>query len=129
MAEDEALAANLAREWGAITAADVPGEALEAARHCALDWLACAVAGSPEPLATILVEQLVHHEGPGPCTVIGRGATAAARTAALVNGAFGHALDFDDTHLLLSGHPTGARAAGRPGRGRGARCATVRSQV
>jgi 2-methylcitrate dehydratase PrpD len=27
-------------------------------------------------------------------------------TAALVNGAAGHALDYDDTHSLMSGHPT-----------------------
>jgi 2-methylcitrate dehydratase PrpD len=38
--------------------------------------------------------------------VIGREARAPASAAAFVNGAAGHALDFDDTHLGMMGHPT-----------------------
>lgn len=102
----DTLAGRLAREWAPVQPADVPGDALEAARHCVLDWLGCAIAGSREPLVDVLVAQVVEPEGPGPCTLVGRPGATTARTAALVNGAAGHALDFDDTHLLLSGHPT-----------------------
>lgn len=101
----EALTTRLARDWAGLTPARIDADAAEAARHCALDWLGCAVAGSREPLAAILRDTVVGPSGPGPCTVVG-GGTADARTAALANGAAGHALDFDDTHLLLSGHPT-----------------------
>ena len=43
---------------------------------------------------------------PGPGTLVGCSRTASVRDAALINGAAGHALDFDDTHTLMSGHPT-----------------------
>jgi 2-methylcitrate dehydratase PrpD len=38
--------------------------------------------------------------------LIGRPERATRLTAALVNGAAGHALDFDDTHTTMSGHPS-----------------------
>ena len=41
-----------------------------------------------------------------PCRIVGRPETASLLDAALVNGAAGHALDFDDTNLTMSGHPT-----------------------
>src|SRR5213079_159823 len=44
--------------------------------------------------------------GEGESTLVGRTARATAPTAALVNGATSHALDFDDTHLAIVGHPT-----------------------
>ncbi len=34
---------------------EIPGDALEVARHCLLDLLGCALAGSREPLTEILV--------------------------------------------------------------------------
>lgn len=96
----------LAERWSAITDDEVPDDAAAVARHCVLDWLGCTLAGSREPLARILVDQLAAPEAGGPCAIVGTGLATSARTAALVNGAAGHALDFDDTHTLLSGHPT-----------------------
>ena len=34
---------------------ETPGQAREAARHCLLDFLGCAVAGSRQPLAQIQI--------------------------------------------------------------------------
>ena len=99
-----AIATRLAQDWASLTADDVPNEAAEVARHCLLDWLGCALAGSREPLATILADHA--SGGAGPATLVGTDRTSAAGAAALVNGAAGHALDFDDTHTVLSGHPT-----------------------
>lgn len=96
----------LAERWSAIADDEVPAAAAAVARHCVLDWLGCALAGSREPLTRILVEELAAPEAGGPCTVVGTGLATSARTAALVNGAASHALDFDDAHTLLSGHPT-----------------------
>jgi 2-methylcitrate dehydratase PrpD len=93
----------LAARWSRVTAEDLPGEVVEVGRQCLLDWFGCALAGSREPLAEMIRLELAT---PGASTVIGTVRTAPARDAALINGAAGHALDFDDTHMLLMGHPT-----------------------
>lgn len=93
----------LAARWSCVTPGDLPDEVTRVGRQCMLDWLGCTLAGSREPLAGILRQELA---GPGRATLVGTRRTASARDAALINGAAGHALDFDDTHTLLSGHPT-----------------------
>jgi 2-methylcitrate dehydratase PrpD len=97
-----ALLGRLAERWSPTRFGDLPPAVVEVARHCALDWFGCALAGSREPLAVLLRDELDE----GAATIVGLDRTASPRTAALVNGAAGHALDFDDTHTLLSGHPT-----------------------
>lgn len=44
--------------------------------------------------------------GDGPCTVLGLPGRRGAAAAALLNGTFGHSLDFDDTHADSSLHPS-----------------------
>lgn len=123
------VTARLAATYARLTLDDLPPEAQTVARQCTLDWLGCALAGSTEPLSAILRDELLPSSSPsepapdlahgrsgpgagtegGGCrgaTVIGQGARAPALTAALVNGAAGHALDYDDTHTTMSGHPT-----------------------
>lgn len=85
---------------------EIPEDALEAARHCLLDFLAVALPGVREPLVGILVETIVRPEGSAEARLVGRPERATRLTAALVNGAAGHALDFDDTHMRMTGHPT-----------------------
>jgi 2-methylcitrate dehydratase PrpD len=87
---------------------ELPAEVVAVAKHCLLDWLGVTLAGSREPLASILADELLvgGDGGGGEATVVGRPERASAPTAALVNGAAGHALDFDDTHLGMMGHPT-----------------------
>jgi 2-methylcitrate dehydratase PrpD len=99
----DSLLGRLAARWSAVGFADLPAEVGWAGRHCMLDWLGCTLAGSGEPLARLLRDEL---PTPGPATVLGSGRGADARGAALANGAAGHALDFDDTHTLMPGHPT-----------------------
>jgi 2-methylcitrate dehydratase PrpD len=85
---------------------EIPDEALEAARHCLLDFLGVALAGAREPLTEILVREVVRPEGAAQAGLIGRAEQATRQSAALVNGAAGHALDFDDTHTGMGGHPS-----------------------
>jgi 2-methylcitrate dehydratase PrpD len=85
---------------------EMPDDAREAARHCLLDFLGCALAGSREPLSRILVDEVANTEGSSEASLIGRSERASRLTAALVNGAAGHALDFDDAHMLMGGHPS-----------------------
>ena len=83
-----------------------PEDAREVARHCLLDFLGVAVAGSREPLTEILVNEIVKPEGSSEAGLIGMMQRASRLSAALVNGAAAHALDFDDTHTAMGGHPS-----------------------
>ncbi len=85
---------------------EIPPEACETAHHCLLDFLGVALAGSQEPLTEILVGEVVRGEAAREAGIIGRPERATRLTAALVNGAAGHALDFDDTHTAMMGHPS-----------------------
>jgi 2-methylcitrate dehydratase PrpD len=85
---------------------DLPDDAREVARHCVLDFFAVALAGAREPLVDFLVDSVAKPENASIASLIGRSQRATAATAALVNGAAGHALDFDDAHMGMSGHPT-----------------------
>lgn len=92
------------RRFGSLELADLPDDVVTVAHHCVLDWFGCALAGSREPLAGILRDEF-GMDG-GDCTLIGSPRRADALRAAMVNGATGHALDFDDTSPVMGGHAT-----------------------
>ncbi|HUA34618.1 MAG TPA: MmgE/PrpD family protein [Candidatus Binataceae bacterium] len=96
----------LVRAVRGIKWSDVPEDAREVARQCLLDFLGCAIAGSREPLSNILLSEVAASEGSSEASLIGHKQRASRMTAALLNGAAGHALDFDDTHMAMSGHPS-----------------------
>jgi 2-methylcitrate dehydratase PrpD len=89
----------------AVRLEDVPEAATAVARACVLDWFGCALGGSSEPLAEILAREVAAGES-GDSTLVGRSERPSLLTAALINGAMSHALDFDDTHWLMNGHPS-----------------------
>lgn len=74
--------------------ADFAGSAIRAARDC-----------DSSPAILAMVARLGLDAG-GPCTVLGLDRRRGAAAAALLNGAFGHSLDFDDTHADSSLHPS-----------------------
>lgn len=96
----------LVKRARAISWDTIPDDAREVARHCILDFLGVAIAGSREPLAGILVREVATGEGSRECALIGRAQRASQLSAALINGAAAHALDFDDTHTAMGGHPS-----------------------
>ena len=81
-------------------------DAREVARQCLLDFFGVAIAGAREPMTEILIGEIVRGERSDEAALIGRAERASRLTAALVNGAAGHALDFDDTHMAMGGHPS-----------------------
>ena len=91
---------------------EIPQDILQVARQALLDWSGVALAGSREPLADILCDTLIPRspeggEGsPQAFSLVGRRQRAALLDAALINGATSHALDYDDTHTGMMGHPT-----------------------
>jgi 2-methylcitrate dehydratase PrpD len=94
-------------EWAsAVTYAGLPEEVRELARQCVLDYYGCALAGADDPLVAILFDEMSEAGGAAQASLIGRGARLPALAAALVNGAAGHALDYDDVNLAMPGHPS-----------------------
>src|SRR5215203_7194419 len=85
---------------------DLPADVIVIAKHCLLDWLGVTLAGSREPLAQMLRDEVAEQGGRPQATLIGTDARASTQQAALVNGAASHALDFDDVHLVMNGHPS-----------------------
>ena len=96
----------LAGQAAALTYADLPDEVRALARQCVLDTLGVTLAGASEPLAVMLLAEMEEQGGNGTATVIGHAAHLPALSAALVNGAASHALDFDDVNLAMPGHPS-----------------------
>ena len=82
----------------------LPAAVVEAAGLSFTDWVGGAIRGSTEPLAAALDAVIAATGGEPQATVLGRGRRTSALLAALANGAQGHALDFDDTHLASIVH-------------------------
>src|SRR5581483_11623974 len=74
-----------------------------AAAHL-LDYLGNALGGSVVPSSDTL-RAAFSHVPAGSATVIGGAGVALPEYAALLNGAFAHALEMDDTHQPSSTHP------------------------
>ncbi|MFT4192862.1 MAG: MmgE/PrpD family protein [Comamonas sp.] len=77
--------------------------AIAAARDGVLDFLASAIPGAADPAWRKLAGVLT--PGAGTARAIGLADPVDAATAALLNGYAGHALDFDDVHSSVRGHP------------------------
>ena len=96
----------LAEQARRLSYADLSDEIRALARQCVLDTIACTLAGASEPLTTLLLAEMTEQGGRGEAGVIGHATRLPAASAALVNGAAGHALDFDDVNLAMPGHPS-----------------------
>ncbi|MBT2132020.1 MmgE/PrpD family protein [Aliiroseovarius lamellibrachiae] len=81
-------------------------QALEMMRLSLLDWASVAIAGAGEPVAKITRTLGMSDGGTPAATVIGCATRLPMPTAALINGATSHALDYDDTHFAHIGHPS-----------------------
>jgi 2-methylcitrate dehydratase PrpD len=100
------LTRKLAEQAHALRLADIPDPIRAWARQCILDYVGCAVAGSADELVTILLAEMQEQGGNQDAVVIGHKTRLPAPSAALVNGAASHALDFDDVNLAMPGHPS-----------------------
>ena len=71
-----------------------------------IDWCGVAYAAKEEPVSKIVTKLIDEEQTKGLSRLISNGKEVSARSAAFVNGTIGHALDYDDTHFLFTGHPT-----------------------
>ena len=99
----------IVREARAVRWHLLPEATREAARHCLLDWMGCAVAGADDELTNMLVEEFGDGNSgaaDGGVCLIGRRLSVGLLNAAMINGAASHALDYDDVNLAMLGHPS-----------------------
>lgn len=102
----------LARYIVASRAQDLPDAVRNEAPRAFVNWLGCALGGSPDVSVSTALAALAPLSGPPQATVIGR-----ARRVDMVHAAFFNCLSsssqaYDDTHLATIAHPTGVTAAG-----------------
>jgi len=100
------LTRTLAERASALRYDDLPEDVRELARQSVLDYYSVALAGADDPLVRILLDELSEAGGAAQAAVIGHDARLPMLSAALVNGAIGHALDYDDVNLAMPGHPS-----------------------
>jgi 2-methylcitrate dehydratase PrpD len=80
-----------------------PGDAIDVAKRCVIDGLGVMLAGSTTEGSRILREYVREEAAVQESTAFGAGEfRTRAASAALLNGASGHAMDFDDTQLSTS---------------------------
>jgi len=87
-------------------AADFPAGADDKAIKVIADTFAVILAGVGSEVADPLRRYLDTSRESGASPILGTGLTATAETAALINGTFGHALDYDDVLSMMPAHPS-----------------------
>jgi 2-methylcitrate dehydratase PrpD len=88
---------------------DIPPEVRERAKVLTLDFLGSAIRARRDAESTPSLLKMLEAlalDGSGESTVFGDAKTWTPAVAALLNGALGHSLDFDDTHADSSLHPS-----------------------
>jgi 2-methylcitrate dehydratase PrpD len=101
--ETETLAAYVA----GLKYEEIPSEVLERAKMLTLDFLGSAIRARRDAESTpslLKMLETLSLDSKGNSTVFGDGKTFTPAVAALLNGALGHSLDFDDTHADSSLH-------------------------
>jgi 2-methylcitrate dehydratase PrpD len=88
---------------------DIPEEVRERAKVLTLDFLGSAIRARRDAQSTpslLKTLEALALDGRGESTVFGDAKSWSPAVAALLNGALGHSLDFDDTHADSSLHPS-----------------------
>jgi 2-methylcitrate dehydratase PrpD len=80
----------------------MPVEARELAKLALVDFAGCAIAAATQPVARLALRQCAD----GAATVIGQALRARPADAAFANATLGHAHDFDDSNMVMGGHPS-----------------------
>jgi 2-methylcitrate dehydratase PrpD len=103
------LLANATRDLAAFASklkfSDIPREAVERIKYCALDSIGCCLFGVTLPW-TRHVQAMVQEEGAKPvASIFGGGGKTTVAHAVLVNSTAGHAFELDDIHKESIVHP------------------------
>ncbi len=101
------FAAELARNAAAIRYDGLPAEVISAAKMAFEDSIGVAVAGTQTKMHAAL-RNTFRGDGQAAATIWGGGARTDSATAAFLNATAAHALDYDDSSVLIGGHPSAA---------------------
>src|ERR1700712_4024885 len=103
----------------------LPSDAIPKAKKAIADTFAAILSGVGSEVAEPLTRYVAATRAAGDVPILGTGLATSPETAALVNGTFGHALDYDDVLSMMPAHPSavilpallasldGARLSGR----------------
>src|SRR5690606_31298915 len=86
---------------------EFPPETIDKAKKVIADTFAVILAGADSEVAEPLMRYLdMANEAHGTVPVLGTSRKASPELSALINGTFGHALDFDDVLSMMPAHPS-----------------------
>ena len=85
---------------------DIPGEVLDASRDALIDTVGVALIGSLDEVGEITLRYVSDLGARQEATIWGTSVRTSMAEAAFANGVSGHALDFDDVHASVHGHPS-----------------------
>jgi len=111
-AANEPATERLAAYAAGLTFEDLPRAAVERAKHCLIDSVACAIFGRQFPWSAMVLEEALAVGAGGPCRVPGvADRTLHVPQAALALGAFAHAFEHDNLRKPGAGVHPGATVA------------------
>ncbi|HKF79067.1 MAG TPA: MmgE/PrpD family protein [Candidatus Dormibacteraeota bacterium] len=84
----------------------MPPEVLAPARDAIVDTVGVILAGLDEPVSRIAAETVAEDGGAAQASWLGTDLRTTAESAAFLNGISGHALDYDDVSVSVTGHPS-----------------------
>jgi len=87
-----------------LSQSDIPFDVASLARLHTLDALGVGIAASGGSVQQNMARSLLKRQNQGHCTVLGHSTLTVSAYAALLNGSFIHALEFDDTHMASIVH-------------------------
>jgi 2-methylcitrate dehydratase PrpD len=107
------------------TWADIPEDVRHEAKRALLNYMGCAIGGSPHPAMDLAIRALGPFSGERTASVLGRSERLDPLHASLMNGISSHVEDYDDTTPKNYSHTTSpvasslfAYASANPARGR-----------
>jgi 2-methylcitrate dehydratase PrpD len=105
---DRDVGVDIANVLAAMVYEDLPEAVVEATKQSLLDTIAVMLAGSGfSDNVAKMVDVFAEGQAGAGSTIVGYGVCAPAWTAAFINGAMSHALDYDDCYQELAIHPSG----------------------
>jgi len=87
-----------------LSQSDIPSDVASLARLHTLDALGVGIAASAGSVQQRMAHSLLQNQSHGACTVLGHSTATHSANAALLNGSFIHALEYDDTHMASIVH-------------------------
>jgi 2-methylcitrate dehydratase PrpD len=101
------LALQLAEWTSGLQTANIPAKVREAAVRAFIDTIGVLLAGATDDIATVMRTWVAKRPRDDGAIVPPYGLATDPETAALALGVLAHALDFDDIHPAMLGHPSG----------------------